>query len=163
MRERISKIIEMLIREMTDLPDPFGGHIEALSRKLLDAGYTQGEINKAVEWVITNFDESQGPLQNLENAKNMPSLRLLSAEEMNFFSPEAYGYLIQVQALSIVSPLQIEQIIERCFLMGLSRIETEDIKTVVSQILLGKEPGGLGSENTGRSEVMYHPGNDKIN
>ena len=163
MRERISKIIELLIREMTDLPDPFGGHIEMLSRKLLDAGYTQGEINKAVEWVITNFDDSTGPLQNLVNAKNMPSLRLLSSEEMNFFSSEAYGYLIQVQALSIVGPLQIEQIIERCYVMGLSTIEVEDIKTIVSQILLGKEPSSLSVNKTGRSEVMYHPGNDMIN
>ncbi|NIS37888.1 DUF494 domain-containing protein, partial [Candidatus Saccharibacteria bacterium] len=68
-------------------------------------------------------------------------MRTLTTDELNFFTPEAYGYLIQIQLLGIVTPLQIEQIIDRCFFMGITRIDVKDVKVVVTQILLGKRVG----------------------
>ncbi len=157
MQERIDKIIEFLLKEIIHLTDPLGLNLEKVSQKLLKKGYTEPEIHKAVEWVIMNLNDDQFPASARKGAKQPPSLRVLIADELNFFSPEAYGYLIQLQTLGIVNALQVEQIIERCFLMGFGRIDIHEIKTVVSQILLGRE---LGTFDT---DAVYYPGNDKLN
>ncbi len=157
MQEKIDKIIEFLLKEITQLTDPLGLNIEKVSKKLLKKGYTEPEIHKAVEWVIMNLNDAHISSSRQKGAKTPPSLRVLIADELSFFTPEAYGYLIQLQTLSIVNALQVEQIIERCFLMGFGRIDMDAIKTVVSQILLGRE---LGTFDT---DAVYYPGNDKLN
>lgn len=157
MQERINEIIEFLMREIAQLREPLGHSIEKLSKKLLKKGYTEGEIHKAVEWVILNLDKPQKPAASRKFPHPGMSLRVLIPEEMQFFSPPAYGYLIQLQTLGIISPLQVDLIIERCFLMGLSQAGVDEVKTVVSQLLLGKELGTFDTDS------VYHPGNDTIN
>lgn len=157
MQEKIDQIIEFLISEISTISDAYTLNLERISEQLLQEGYTEGEIHKAVEWVVLNLNQDRSSFAERLNRKNPPSLRVLIAEELNFFSSEAYGYIIQLQTLGIVSPLQIEQIIERCFLNGLNRVEIGEVKTVVSQVLLGKE---IENDYT---DTVYMPGNDIIN
>ena len=157
MQERINKIIEFLIKEISQLSEPFGLSIEKLSEKLLKEGYTEREIHKAVEWVIMNLNHENVSYASQIVKQSPPAVRFLIAEELNFFSPEAHGYLIQLQMLGIISALQVEQIIERCFLLGMGKAGIDDVKTVVSQMLLGKEVG------TFDTDAVYYPGNDMLN
>ncbi len=157
MQERVSEIIEVIIEELSQHTDPFGKNLDKISEKLLAEGYTEGEIHKAVEWIILNINKEQQSLSSTPPLRTPPALRTLTTDELNFFTPEAYGYLIQIQLLGIVTPLQIEQIIDRCFFMGITRIDVKDVKVVVTQILLGKRVG------TFDTNAVYYPGNDKIN
>ena len=68
-----------------------------------------------------------------------------------------YGYLLQLQTLRLMNALQTEQIIEKCFLMGVGKISVDDLKIIAAQFLLGKEPG------TFDTDAVYYPGNDIIN
>ncbi len=159
MQERINEIIDFLIKEISQLTEPAttGLNLEALSEKLLEEGYTEPEIHTAVEWVIANLSKEHLSTPSKTQGKKLPSLRILVAEELNFFTTEAYGYLIQLQTLGIIGPMQVEQIIERCFFMGLARIDVEELKSIVFQVLLGKEMGSI------YNKTVYHPGNDKLN
>lgn len=157
MQERINEIIEFLIKKLSQISDPVGLDLKKLSDMLLEEGYTEREIHTAVEWVIANLNKEPAPSASKSLPRPTPSIRVLISEEQNFFTPAAYGYLIQLQSLGILNPLQVEQIIERCFLMGMNRVDMEEIKTVVSQILLGKEVGNF------KTDSVYHPGNDKVN
>lgn len=158
MQERVNEIIELLMREIAAHPDPVGENLEKLSEKLLKKGYTEREIRKAVECVLSQLGEHPRHSSRLSSrSKAAFSLRLLNPEEMHFFTPKAYGYLIELQAWGIIKPLQVEQIIERCLIMGITHIDIEEIKTIVSQILLGEE---LSSFET---DSIYYPGNDWVN
>jgi len=64
--------------------------------------------------------------------------------------------LIQIQKLKLVSPLQMEHILDRCLMMGMELVTLEDVKSVTTQILLGKETGFSDTD------ALYYPGNDKI-
>ena len=159
MQERINEIIEFLIKEISQLAEPatLGLNLEELSERLLEEGYTEREIHKAVEWVVSDLSKKHLSLPSNKEKKTLPSLRILVAEELSFFTPEAYGYLIQLQTLGIIVPMQVEQVIERCFFMGLTRIDVDELKSIVFQILLGKETGTI------KTKTVYHPGNDKLN
>lgn len=157
MQERVNEIIDFLIQEISRQADPLGLNLDVISERLLDKGYTEPEIHKAVEWVIMNLGAKELSRGDKDPSAQTPSMRVLISEELNFFSPESYGYLIHLQSLGILSPLMVEQVIERCFVMGLGRVELDDLKVVVSQALLGKD---LGKHNT---DAIYHPGNDRLN
>ena len=157
MQERVNKIIDLLLKEISQLSEPVTFDLEQVSQRLLEQGYTESEIDKAVQWVIMNLTRQQLPPGTKPSRKRSPSLRILTPEELHFFSREAYGYLLQLQSLGIINALLVEQIIERCFLMGLTRIDVEELKAIISRVLLEEHGGSTGS---GR---VYLPGNDKIN
>lgn len=157
MPERINEIIEFLIDEISQLTGPVGLNIEKISAKLRKQGYTEREIHKAVEWVILNLNEDPRKPSPRSRKNPPPSLRTLISEELNYFTPAAHGCLIQLQTLGILNALQVEQVIERCFLAGISQADIDEVKMVVSQFLLGKELRGFDTD------AVYHPGNDKVN
>ncbi len=157
MQERINKIIQLLIEEVAQLADPMGLNVEKLSQKLLKKGYTEGEIHQAVKWLIMNLNKDMLGTARKPGTRPLPALRVLVAEELTFFTPPAHGYLIQLQTLGLAGALQIEQIIERCFLTGFPHIDIEEVKAIASQVLLGKEPG------TFKTDAVYYPGNDNLN
>lgn len=157
MHERINQIIDFLMDKIARRRDPIGISLEALSQQLLQKGYTEGEINKAVEWVIMNLNQDQVGGTVRGRGVPPPALRILVPEERHFFAEDAYGYLIQLQSLGIISPIHIEQVLERCFMMGLNRVELEDVKLVVTQVLLGRAT----THTTPRG--VYSAGNDILN
>lgn len=157
MQERINQIIELLLEEVTRLADPMGLNVEKVSKKLLKKGYTEGEIHQAVKWLIMNLSKDLVGATRRPGTKPPPPMRVLIGEELKLFTPPAHGYLIQLQTLGLVSALQVEQIIERCFMSGHPHIGIDEVKAVASQILLGKEPG------TFQTDAVYHPGNDHLN
>lgn len=159
MQEKVDEIIEFLIKEISQLAEPvvLGLNLEALSEQLLKEGYTEREIHKAVEWIISNVSKERLASPPPRSGKPFPSLRILVAEELSFFTAEAYGYLLQLQTLGVISSMQVEQVIERCFFMGLTKIDVEELKIIVFQVLLGK---GIGTRK--RKTVYYH-GNDRLN
>ena len=157
MHERINEIIEFLMNAISTGSETVGLNLEHLSEKLLEEGYTEKEIHKAVEWVILNLNPEDIPVQQSQDQTSTPALRTLIAEEVSFFTKEAYGYLIQMQVLGILSPLKIEQVIEKAFLIGISRIDLEEIKGVVTQVLMGPD------NNLSGPAFLLSTGNDFVN
>ena len=158
MHERITKIIEFLINAIStgaETPDP---NFEHLSEMLLEKGFTEKEIHKAVEWVILNLNPEDVPIRQQPDVRFSPALRTLIAEEISFFSKEAYGHLIQMQLLGILNPIQVEQVIERAFMLGISRIDLEEIRAIVTQVLLGQ-----GQDPAFLPSLLLAPGNDRVN
>ncbi|RMG34958.1 MAG: DUF494 family protein [Methanobacteriota archaeon] len=157
MQERINEIIDWLLQELSHSSEPYHLDFEAISQKLLEKGYTEREIHKALEWIIMNITKDRNLIPKRSGKKSPPPIRLLLEEELRFFTPESYGYLLNLQSMGILNGLQVEQVIERCFLSGLVRVEVEELKNIVSQILM-EERG-----KTSASNHFYHPGNDRIN
>jgi len=106
-----------------------------LSEKLLDRGYTDSDIRNAIEYIMDSlFYEDRGNLGVDEPGSRAIPLRVLSRYEKEFFSADAYGFLIQLQILGIVSIFQLELIIDRCLMLGLDPVSLDDVKTISSQI-----------------------------
>ncbi len=157
MQERVNKIIDFLLQEISQSSESVQFDLEKISQRLLAEGYTEREIDKAVQWVIMNLGKRQVPPHFHKTGKETPSIRVLMPEEIRFFTKAAYGYLIQLQSLGILNALQIEPVIERCFIMGLHEVDVEELRAIISQVLMEdwKDPSATNS--------VFSPGNDKIN
>ncbi len=89
--------------------------------------------------------------------KKIFPIRILNDMERSYFTREAFGYMVHLQTMRILTPLQIEQIIERCLMMGFGKVNLEDLKNMVTQMMIGREPGNFNTD------AVYHPGNDSVN
>ncbi len=156
MQERIIEIIEYIVSEISKPTGVQPPDFKSLSRVLLEKGYTEKEIRKAIQWVKTHYHG--GGVKQTEAPKALPrAYRFLSREERKIFTPEAYGYLLQLQMLGVLTPLLVEEILEQSFLVGMGEVDFPLIRKIVAQVLMGKDAQNL------ETDAVIFPGNDKIN
>jgi len=155
--DRVNRIVEYLIQEFIEESKNIFSDSERISELLIEKGFTESEIEKAVDWVSSRLKENQTKNLTYQPIKNQPSVRYLNKAESDFFTPDAHAYIIQLQSTGILSPTQAEQVIEHSFLLGMSKISLEELKTIVFQYMM------LKKSNSTKSSSFYHPGNEKIN
>ncbi|MGH8551620.1 MAG: DUF494 family protein [Methylococcales bacterium] len=131
MKENVFDIIIYLFENYLDgeygfVPDP-----EAIRTELLEAGFPQGEVNKAFEWL-----ESLTQQQDISSAA--PSFRVFSPEETARLDTECRGLLIFLEQSGILTPASREQVIDRLMAFRDDEISLENLKWVVLVILFSR-------------------------
>lgn len=131
MKENVFDIIIYLFENYLDdeygfVPDP-----EAIRTELLEAGFPQGEVNKAFEWL-----ESLTKQQDISSAA--PSFRVFSPEETTKLDTECRGLLIFLEQSGILTPASREQVIDRLMAFRDDEISLENLKWVVLVILFSR-------------------------
>jgi len=153
MQERLIDIIIYLLEEFQH-PKPKESYKD-LSKELKDQGYSEPEINFAFSWVLNIFQNRQ------QNSKNefeylAGSTRVLHEVEKMVIAPDAYGYLLQIRHLNLISDSDMELILDRAMTMGTTSVDLEDIKALAASIIFESENG------SGVAGFYYQPGTNAI-
>ncbi|MFA6569741.1 MAG: DUF494 family protein [Bacteroidota bacterium] len=152
MYEKIIEIIVFVIAELKQNKNFDEIDIGELQR----LGYTQEEISTAFSWIVDRIEFSDKFPTNLVFT-TVDSFRVLHEVEKQLFSPEAWGDLVQLQTLGIISNEMIEILIERAIMMGMQEIDSENLKSFVA--------GFIFNANSNTSPVQHYMlrGNERIN
>ncbi|GAB4379932.1 MAG: hypothetical protein Kow0042_29730 [Calditrichia bacterium] len=157
MQQKIIEIIQILIHEIYNFQGKSYADLELVSRKLIDKGYTEGEVQEALKWLFELFDDDPiQPIRQDPSIQDPGTLRILNSFEKEFFTPQAYGFLIQLQKLKLISIPKMELLIERCLMMGTDQVDVEDVKATFLQILWGRKTDLKGTTS------VYYPGNETV-
>jgi uncharacterized protein Smg (DUF494 family) len=140
------RIVDIIVFVMDKFKQQTARNYTDISKGLISDGYTENEINLALYWIFNHF---HGQTKNSqEGFSYMPgSSRVLHDVEKMIFTPKAYGYLLQLFHLKIISHSGIEIIVDRALSFGSSRIDVEDVKSLASSILFGMEDTDLTLQN----------------
>ena len=157
MQERLNRLLKILIDEIFDTSEASNQSVEEISAKLLKQGYSQIEIHKALELLLINLDDTKIQDYQFQKTFKPLAIRFLEPEEQQFISAEAYGYLVLLQELRLLEPVQVEQVLERSFMTGAEKIGVNELRKIVVQILIGKELKNFDTD------AIFHPGNNEIN
>ena len=153
MQERIVEIIIYLLEEFRHQQSDETYH--DLSNELISRGYTENEINFAFSWVFNHLHSKSA--DTAEQFKySADSNRVLHDVERMIISPEAYGYLLQLKFLGLISDYELESIVERLLSVGTSTVSLEDVKALTASMLLGSD------SNNSWDGVFFHPGTNTI-
>ena len=126
-----------------------------LSSELMSRGYTEHEINYAFSWVFNHLQsKSAGTQDHFQYSEN--SNRVLHDVERMVISTDAYGYLLQLKYLGLISDYELENIVDRLLSLGTSSVSLDDVKAITASMLLGSD-----SNNTWDG-VFFHPGTNTI-
>jgi uncharacterized protein Smg (DUF494 family) len=153
MHEKIVEILIYVLNEVRKSNKPLGEiDFKALERK----GYTQSEISTAISWLYERLKPERDIAEHRLEFRP-PSFRVLHPAERFILSQDAYGYLIQLRELHILSDQELELVIERAMLSGYEQITTPEIQSIVSSILFTS----VESFDQRRGQIMLN-GSDTI-
>ena len=134
MFERIIEIIVFVISELRQ-----NKSLKEIDfTKLQELGYTTAEISTAFSWLADKAEIAADEV--ITQAPRNSSFRILHDVEKDLFSKEAWGELINMQRLSILSNEQLEFIIEKAVMAGAQEISSADVKTFVANLLFTSPP-----------------------
>lgn len=134
MFERIIEIIVFVISELRQ-----NKSLKEIDfTKLQELGYTTTEISTAFSWLADKAEITADEVIN--QAPSNYSFRILHDAEKDLFSSEAWGELINMQRLNIITNEQLEFIIEKAVMAGANGISGADVKTFVANMLFTAPP-----------------------
>lgn len=134
MYERIIEIIVYVIAELRQ-----NKNINDIDvAELQDLGYTRAEISTAFSWLVDRVEFSEQFFSNQSLSHNA-SFRILHEAEVELFTREAWGELIQYQTLGIIGAEHVDSIIERAVMTGASEIGIKQLKAFVAGIIFNAQ------------------------
>lgn len=109
---------------------------------LTEIGYTANEINSALAWIYSKITSDKNFFK--EKFENITSDRIYNEDERKIFTPDALGYMIWLNETGILKHIDREEIIDRIFLAGYSKIDLTDLKSLIAIYLLDiKDPDDI--------------------
>ena len=134
------RIMELLVLLM----DEYGSQslqsdqMGAISEDLIRRGFTEQEINTAFFWLHQRFGragEISGIKSRVIQKPADTSFRILNTFERRCFSTEAFGYLLHLLNVKLISLRDMELIIERVLMLDLAPAHLNDAKMLVQSVL----------------------------
>ena len=131
--------------EQSDSPD-----VTALTTELGHAGFHEGEITRAFEWLedLSLLCEQDDYPHSINN--NVSSTRIYSDLEKQKISMASIGFLTRLEFYSIITPSVREVILDRTMALESDSIDIDQMKWVAMMVLYnqpGRETNYLWLEN----------------
>lgn len=127
MYERIVEIIMHVMSELKRKKEFSQGDVHDLEK----LGYSENEISAAFSWIVDKV-EFADVLFPIEELSKTDSFRVLSPPERDLFTTEAWGEMIQLNSLGLLSNAGIESLIERGSFIGAGSIDSNHLKWFVA-------------------------------
>jgi len=134
------RIMELLVLLM----DEYGSQslqsdqMGTISEDLIRRGFTEQEINTAFFWLHQRFGragEASGIQSRVIQEPADTSFRILNTFERRCFSTEAFGYLLHLLGVRLISLRDVELIMERVLMLDLAPASLDDSKMLVQSVL----------------------------
>jgi Smg protein len=110
------------------------GPTQELHKELEHAGFAEGGIHRALTW-LEGLSEATSQTQ----PQRAPSIHLYSAQELARLSTEVRGYLLHLEQIGILTPLQRELVLDRLCALGVDDVAIDEVQWIVL-IVLSSQP-----------------------
>ncbi len=130
MEERILEIVFYLVEHLRSHNGQIGP-FTAISSDLKSRGFTDSEISSAYGWFLEELQRDSGRINPAQSSQQ--SVRVMSDAELEHFTPDAAGFLIQLLRFRLISPAQFEKIVDKAFLLGDEQIDLPVMKVIASR------------------------------
>ncbi len=109
---------------------------EDLARDLERAGFAHAHVERALDWLAELVDERARDAR----AGSERAVRIFSDCELARLSTECRGFLMTLERLGVLSPVQREIVVDRMLALDADELDTEQLKWVVL-LVLSSQPG----------------------
>lgn len=163
MKENVLDVLLYLFEYyMADNPgQPLNEDRDALESRLVEAGFITAEIRKAFSWMDTLWQRRSFTPMGMPQARaelpggvsaeslhealiaqpaRLPSIRLYVGEELARLDADCRGFLLFLESVGILSPVNRELVIERVLALPEEELDVERLKWLVLLVLFS-QPG----------------------
>ena len=124
-------LIAEQVRNKQELFDEEGKIMQAL----LNDGYHLHEADAALTLMQTLVQKQAENFFGPEHARQPLVMRTMNREERNRFTTDAFGFVLKLTHLGILSEDQREELLEKAMTVSMDRIELDQVKTLVAFML----------------------------
>lgn len=110
---------------------------ETLTAELAQAGFRDGEINKAFSW-LEDLSQMCEEAPVLANKPTDLSFRHFTQEEFDKFDSDSRGLLLSLEHTGVLDPQTREMVIDRVMALEVEEIDSEHFKWVVMMVLCNR-------------------------
>ncbi len=138
MKENVLDVLMYLFENYMDNEVEHNPDQETLKLELVEAGFTQAEINKAFIWLegLAALQESLPP----QTVRNNRSIRIFTEQEAEKLGVECRGFLLFLEQVGVLDQANRELVIDRIMALETEEIDLEQLKWVVLMVLFN-QPG----------------------
>jgi Smg protein len=134
MKETVLDVLMYLFETFADGDDEPEPDRDELRAELERAGFGAREIDRALDWLEgLNATEVTTPPQS-------SAVRIFDRVEQQRLDAAARGYLLHLEQIGILPPVQRELVIDRLLALDTEEIDIEQVKWVVMMVLFS-QPG----------------------
>ncbi len=138
MNENVIDVLIYIYENYMDTEESVPTDQVMLEEELVQAGFPQGEIKKAFNW-LDELAWRQGSLAFVEAQPNR-SIRVYSEREQQRMDLDIQGMLLHLEQTGILDPISRELVIERAMAIETEELTADDVKWIVLLVLLN-QPG----------------------
>ncbi len=113
---------------------------EDLARDLACVGFTHQNVERALDWLADLASVRERALLGPDIDRGGAAVRIFSEGELTRLSTECRGFLLTLERLGVLQPLQREIVIDRMLALDADELDTEQLKWVVLMVL-SSQPG----------------------
>ncbi|HYM81906.1 MAG TPA: DUF494 family protein [Candidatus Limnocylindria bacterium] len=133
--------VQRLLRRLADhLEEYLEGDeraLEALAEALEDGGFSGEDLQSAILAVRSLAGDPRfGAVVTVDDPPGASAHRVLSAEERESVSPEAWGYLLDLKERGSLDADQFERVLDRLTMSGVRPVGIDLAREVAAQIAL---------------------------
>ena len=138
MKETVLDVLIYLFQNYMDGESEIASDQESLTEELVEAGFSEGEVDKAFHWLegLTTLPEHK----LLRESGQPASMRIFARSEQERLSVECRGFLIFLEQTGILDRVSRELVIDRIMALESGDTDLDHLKWVVLMVLFN-QPG----------------------
>jgi uncharacterized protein Smg (DUF494 family) len=150
--EGAARLLRLIASKLEDWMDGDELALETLGEALESAGFTADDLQAAA--LAMRAAGGEGPGEGwIADGPGQGAERVLSAEEREALSTEAWGYLLSLRRRGELDAAQLERVLEALHGSGVRPVEMELARDVAARVVL--EHGDRGEEPHGDVELAH--------
>jgi len=137
MNETVLDVLMYLFENFSEQDYEHSPSQVVLRDELLQAGFGEPEVDRALDWLEELAATEAQPFAN-KPAKR--SIRLFSIRELARLDTQCRGYVVYLEQIGILSPVQRELVLDRLMALDSPDVDVDQVKWVVLMVLFS-QPG----------------------
>ncbi len=137
MNETVLDVLMYLFENFSDQEYEHAPDQMVLREELLQAGFNETEVDRALDWLEELAANDTEPFANNPAER---SVRIFNAHEQARLDTLCRGYVVYLEQVGILSPVQRELVIDRLMALDSPDIDVDQVKWVVLMVLFS-QPG----------------------
>jgi Smg protein len=137
MNETVLDVLMYLFENFSDQEHDHAPDQMVLREELLQAGFGEREVDRALDWLEELAANDTEPFANKPAQRSM---RMFNTRELARLDTDCRGYVIYLEQIGILSAVQRELVLDRLMALDTTDVDVEQVKWVVLMVLFS-QPG----------------------
>ena len=152
--QRMTRLMRLLAERLESYLEGDDLAFDTLGEALEEQGFGSEDLQAAV-WMLRGLMDAGAPSPSPGAAPGKHAQRVLSAEERATLSPDAWGYLLDLQRRGSLDAEQVERVLDLLAESGVRPVDVELAREIATRVALLDDRSSAGEIPHGDIDLIH--------